>query len=235
MIIKKIFDGNIDKSVHIAFLKFGRGEYKNKYLIEGKKQLKGYAIKTSAEFVNYLVRWGLEHIKGEIKVKGVIISSSDLRNEIKFELKKVSNFRGIRKHIVDCNLDTSEILKLMDRHPKAFFALSFKKDDFMLKTKAKAPASSKPGKEKDGVAVADFVTIKTNNKNILGELFFGIGDFSQIRVSHDIKIKNIVYPTDLTGIKPADIREQAKRKGVLERKVVIDGQEKETTSVNFVI
>ena len=37
MVVKKIFDGVSDDEVHSDFLKFGRGEYKNKYLLEGKR------------------------------------------------------------------------------------------------------------------------------------------------------------------------------------------------------
>ena len=40
MIIKKIFEGEFDEQVHNQFLKFSRGEFKNKYLINGKKQEK---------------------------------------------------------------------------------------------------------------------------------------------------------------------------------------------------
>ena len=38
MVVKKIFEGNFDEEVHNDFLKFGRGEYNNRYLLEGKKQ-----------------------------------------------------------------------------------------------------------------------------------------------------------------------------------------------------
>ena len=38
MTIKKIFEGVFDEGVHSDFLKFGRGEYKNKFLLEGKRQ-----------------------------------------------------------------------------------------------------------------------------------------------------------------------------------------------------
>ena len=38
MIIKKIFDGQPDEEVHSDFLKFGKGEYRNKFLVEAKRQ-----------------------------------------------------------------------------------------------------------------------------------------------------------------------------------------------------
>ena len=62
MVVKKIFDGVFDEEVHLSFLKFGRGEYKNKFLLEGKKQKSKWAIKTGAEFANFLVRKCLEKV-----------------------------------------------------------------------------------------------------------------------------------------------------------------------------
>jgi hypothetical protein len=226
MIIKNIFDGNFDDEVHVNFLKFGRGVYRDKFLLEGKKQAKNYAVKTGAEYANYLVRKHLEKFDGPVKATGVIVSTLDLRDEINFELKKVSNFQGVRKHVVATEIEPQEIFDLMDKYPKAFFALSFKGDNFLLKIKPKAPTSGKPGKEKGSGPVADFCTLKTNDKEILDELFFGIGDFTLIKVRHDIEVSDIVYPTNMNELKPAEIRELAKRKGVLKRKVIVGDIEK---------
>jgi len=234
MIIKKIFDGAIDEEVHVGFLKFGRGVYRNKFLIEGKKQAKNWAVKTGPEYANFLVRRCLEKVGGEASVKGVIVSTLDLRDEIGFELKKVSNFQGVRKHVVDGEVSGEEIFALMDKYPKAFFAFSFKGDDFVLKIKPKAPTSGKPGKEKEGGPVADFCIFKTEDKGILDELFFGVLEFEKVNVSHEIDVTDIIYPANMESLKPAEIREMAKRKGVLKRKVVIDGEEK-VSEAEFVV
>ena len=45
MVVKKVFDGVFDDEVNAAFLKFGRGEYRNKYLLDGKRQAKKWAVK----------------------------------------------------------------------------------------------------------------------------------------------------------------------------------------------
>ena len=82
MVMKKIFDGVFDAEVHANFLKFGRGEYKDKYLLEGKRQTKKWSVKAGAEYANLLVRKCLEKISGAIEVKGVIVSTLDLRDEI---------------------------------------------------------------------------------------------------------------------------------------------------------
>jgi hypothetical protein len=232
MIIKNIFDGVFDDEVHVAFLKFGRGVYKGKYLLEGKKQAKNWAVKAGAEYANFLVRRCLKGMDS-VRVNGVIVSTLDLRSEIKFDLKKVGNFQGVRKHVVDCEVNSEEIFALMDKYPKAFFALSFSGKDFVLKIKAKAPTSGKPGKEKDEGPVADFCSLKTGDKGIIDELFFDVGDFDGVKIAHEIDVTDIVYPANVESLKPAEIRELAKRKGVLKRVVVVDGKEK-MSSAEFV-
>ena len=226
MIIKKIFNGVFDEEVHIAFLKFGRGSYKNKYLIEGKRQAKNWAVKTGAEYANSLVRWCLGTSEKRVKMSGVIVSTLDLRDDINFELKKVGNFQGVRKHVVDCEVEGKEIFRLMDKYPKAFFALSFKGNDFVLKIKPKTPTSGKPGKEKGAGPLADFCSLKTSDKTIIDELFFDISSFERVRVSHEIEISDIVYPSDMENLKPAKIQELAKRRGVLKRVADVDGEER---------
>ncbi len=228
MIIKNIFEGNFDSEVHVAFLKFGRGVYKGKYLAEGKKQAKNWAIKTGAEYANFLVRRCLENIEGPVEVNGVIVSTLDLRDEINFDLKKVSNFQGVRKHVVDCEVSGEEIFGLMDKYPKAFFALSFKGGGFVLKIKPKAPADGKKSKDKSEGLVADFCSLKTEDKAIIDELFFGIGTFEKVRVSHEIDVTDIIYPADMKTLKPTEIRELAKRKGILKRVADVDGDVKES-------
>ena len=224
MIMNKIFDGACDDEVHVAFLKFGRGEYKNKYLLEGKRQAKKWSIKAGAEYANLLVRKCLEKVGESVEVKGVIVSTLDLRDEFKFEIVKAGNFQGVRKFQIDCEIEPSEIFELMDKYPKAFFALSFKGDDFVLKIKAKAPVSGKPGKG-GGKPVVDFCSLKTSNKGIVDELFFGVGEFGEVWVGHTISVTDIVYPADMDSLKPSEVRELAKRKGVIKRVVLRDGVE----------
>ena len=224
MIMKRIFEGAFDDEVHGAFLKFGRGEYRNKYLLEGKRQAKKWAVKAGAEYANFLVRKCLEKIDGSVEVKGIIVSTLDLRDEIGFDVVKVGNFQGIRKNVIDTEVEASEILALMDKFPRVFFALSFKGEGFVLKIKPKAPKSGKPGKGGEK-PVADFCSLKTDDGGIVDELFFGVGEFGEVSVNHTINVMDIVYPANVEELKPSEVRELAKRKGVVVRDVVVDGVE----------
>ncbi len=229
MTIKKVFEGSADDGVHSDFLKFGRGEYKNRYMIEAKTQKDIWSVKTSAEFANFFVKKCLEKVStGKIAVKGVIVCTFDLRSECTFDIKKVGNFQGIRKLEIDTEVEPKEILALMHKYPRVFFALTFKTDKFDLKIKPKAPKSAKPGKATDeggeGPKV-DFCSLKTVDKDLLNELFFGIGlGWKEIKISHTIKIQDIIYPKDLKTLKPEQVREQSKRKGVIVRIIESDGK-----------
>jgi hypothetical protein len=225
-VIKKIFEGNFDEEVHRDFLKFGRGEYSNKYLLEGKKQKDKFSIKAGPEFANFLVKKFLEKVSGDIEIKGIIVSTIDLREEISFNIVKAGNFQGIRKLNIDTVINPLRILELMEKHSGAFFALSFKGDSFVLKVKAKAPKSGKPGKKSDDGPKADFCSLKTTDKNLVDELFFGVGDFNEVSISHQINVKEIIYPEDMDSLKPLEIREQSKRGGILIRNIRVDGLNK---------
>lgn len=222
MVIKKIFAGVSDEEVHDAFIKFGKGEFSSKYIVEAKKQKDKYSIKTSAEYANFLVKKCLSNQK-KLQVTGIIVSTIDLSKEIPFPVGKVSNFQGIRKIPIESEVNAEDVLKLMDKYPRMFFALSFKTENLELKVKPKAPKSAKPGKDLDE-AKADFCSLKTSDKSVVDELVFDAKDFKDFRAEHTIKINDILYPRD-PSLSPVEVREMSKRKGVVIRKVTLDGKE----------
>lgn len=220
MTIKKIFSGIFDEEVHSDFLKFGKGEFKDKYLIDGKKQADKWIIKTGPEFANYLVRLALEKAKGKVKVTGVVVSTLQMDISISKDLKQ---FMGIKQYKVDTETEASVILDLMKKYPRAFFALSFVLPDLELKIKPKAPKSAKPStSEKE--PKAEFCSLKTTDEKIAKELFFDTSFVKEVAIKHIVKIDQIVYPKDFAKMKPEDVREQSKRKGVIVRQITADGK-----------
>ena len=118
----------------------------------------------------------------------------------------------------------------MNKYPKVFFALSFAGDGFVLKIKPKAPASGKKGKDKDDGPAVDFCSLKTESEEMLKEFFFGDEDFKIIAVTHTIRVTDIIYPKNMSELKPAEVREQAKRKGIITRIVAKDDKQLTTTA-----
>ena len=228
--IKKIFDNKIDNSVRLQFQKFSRGEFRNRALIEAKKSKSGYKIKTSAEFANELVKTMAKKL-GERKTQviGAIISTSDLKNEIKF--KEIKQFQGVKKYVMDSEMSGKEIIELLEKFPKTFFALSFSVGDDVLKIKAKSPKSGKPGKEKEEIKV-DFCSLKTSDSEIGKSFVFEKPDFNNALIKHIFLIEKIEIPGELKNSKDfAMIREKSKRIGKIIRIANIDGKEEKSEKV----
>ena len=179
--IKKIFGGESDENVHLQFQKFSKGEFRNRALMRVKCSGKKYTIYTSAEFANELVRTVAEKLGEErTQVTGAVVSTSDLTGELEFKDKK--QFQGVKRYIIDNEMSGNEILALLDKLPKTFFALTFNAGDEKLKIKPKAPKSGKPGKG-DETPKIDFCKLNTTDEGIMKSFVFEDGDFKEANVN----------------------------------------------------
>ena len=123
-IVNKIVDKKIDGFVHAQFQKFSRGEFKNRAVVKVKNSKGKYTINTSAEFANELVKSVAEKLgESRAQVTGAIVSTGDLTGELDFKEKK--QFQGVKRYLIEKEMSGNEILKIMEKFPKAFFALSF--------------------------------------------------------------------------------------------------------------
>jgi len=221
--IKKIFKNQPDNSVHLQFQKFGKGEFRNRALINARKSGNKYTILTTAEFANELVREVAGKLGGnKVRVTGAIVSTNDLKEELDF--KEIKQFQGVKRYIIDKEMDGDDILSLLEKFPKAFFALSFNcdKDSTSLKIKPKAPKSGKPGKKGEKTK-PNFCKITTTDKMLAEDFVFEVPDFKKAEIDHKFIINEIIQPEGETDY--ARIRELAKRKGEIIREVLIDGKE----------
>lgn len=224
--IKKASDGNFDEGVHLQFQKYSRGEFKDKAIIESKNSGGNYTIKTSAEFSNELVGTVAEILgNAKTKVTGAIISTQDLKKEIAY--KEIKQFQGVKKYLIDSEMSGNEIINLLNKFPKNFFALSFGVEETLLKIKAKAPKSGKPGKGEEKPK-ADFCVLKTRDRKLAEEFVFEKPDFKRADISHDFIIERIEIPNELKNSKDfALVREKSRRVGKIIRKSEIDGKTSE--------
>ena len=203
-------------------------------MIEAKKQANRWSIKTSFEFTNSFVKSCMEKEKSIFKVTGIISTTLDIKNEIPFEISKVSQFQGVKKYTINTDVKSEDVLILMKKYPRVFFALSFKGKDFELKIKAKPPKSSSSNKKDDEEIKADFCTLKTDDKNLLNQIFFDVGlNWKGAKINHTIKVENIIYPDNIDKLNPAQVRELSKREGILIRNISLDDK-KQTKEVKFI-
>ncbi len=229
--IKKIFDGEVDNLVHLQFQKFSKGEFRNKAIIEAKKSGNKYTIKTSPEFANEMVRVMAKKLgPGKKGITGAVISTMDLKDDLEF--KNIKQFQGVKRYLIDNEMTGEEIIGLLEKFPKNFFALSFSVDENVLKIKPKAPKSGKPGKGNEAPK-ADFCSLKTTDTEIGKSFIFEVPDFKKATVKHTLLIEEIVVSEELKKTNDfARIREDAKRKGKVVRESEIDGK-KDKKEVEF--
>lgn len=226
--IKKVQEKKFDNSVHLQFQKFSKGEFRNRAIIEAKNSKGNYTLKTSAEFANELVKILAQKLgNNKTKVTGSIISTSDLKGILEF--KKISQFQGVKNYSIEKEMSGLEILNLIDKFPKNFFALSFSVDEETLKIKPKAPKSGKPGSKGEEVPKADFCTLKTKDKAIVENFIFEEPEFKAVKINHVFLIDKIEIPSELKDSEDFSlVREMSKRVGRIIRKSEIDGVKKES-------
>ena len=222
--IKKCVDKNFDQTVHAQFQKFSKGEFRNRAIVEAKQAKGKFAIKTSVEFTNELVRICAEKLGSEkAQITGAIVSTSDLTGKIDFTNKK--QFQGVKRYLIDKEMSGDDITSLLNEFPKTFFALTFEGKDFKLKTKPKAPKAAKPGKGGEKPK-ADFCSLKTTDAELGKSFVFEKPDFQKAAIVHTYFIEQIIMPEGEDNF--ARIREIAKRKGRIIRDATIDEKDVKT-------
>jgi hypothetical protein len=232
--IKKVADKNFDEHVHLQFQKFSKGKFPNRALIDAKNSKGNFTIKTSAEFANELVKIVAEKLGSErAKVTGAIVSTSDLKNDL--EYKEIKQFQGVKRYLIDSEMTGEELIELLNKFPKTFFALSFSvpKDKTFLKIKPKAPKSGKPKSNEDEMPKPDFCVLKTTDKELAEDFIFEKTGFKKAQITHDFLINDIEIPDELKRSEDfSKIREMSKRVGKIIRKSIIDDI-KNTSELDF--
>lgn len=212
--IKKIFTGIIDQDVHKQFIRFGNGSYKNKAVIKATKTKEKLKLDMSFEFVNDILNFIAEN-KG-INFSGIIFSKENIDEEL--------GTRGESKKglfVYETEISPEKIKEIMD---KAYFMLlDCDTKSIRLRTKKRLP---KPGK---GEAKTDnkFCQLELTEKEMIEkatrDFLFDVEEFKKARISHDFVIDEIILPLEEKDF--AIIRQKAKRKGKIIRKIAVDSKE----------
>jgi hypothetical protein len=219
--IKKVFENKIDESVHLQFQKFSKGEFQNRALIKAKSGAGKYTIATGAEFSNDLVKIMAGKLgENKTQITGAIVSTSDLTGQLDFKDKK--QFQGVKRYIIEKEMSGTEILGILEKFPKSFFALSFEVGEDKLKIKPKSPKSGKPGSKTGEMPKADFCRLITKDKSLGESFIFEKPNFKEAEIKHTYIITDLIKPQGESDF--AKIRELSKRKGKIIREGVIDGE-----------
>lgn len=222
--IKKILENKIDEKVHGQFVRFGKGVYEKRAVVSMQKTSK-VKVKGSFEYANDFVSLASEFGGGGVKEKNVVLSKKDIsdimsQNNIKgnSETKKGGLF--YKNNLGEQNLNSEQIKILVEN---SYFALlDIEGNGFILKIKKNLP---KPGKSGEGKVDDKFCVLEADLRfyDKIKEVFFwDVSDCKKAKAEHTYIINDLIMPGSEKDF--AVIREMAKRKGKIKRKLEIDGR-----------
>lgn len=222
--VKQLFEDDIDDWVHERFVRYGRGMFDGAYL-SVKSTGKGLKLSGSWDYAGGLVDI-LSNSSGSVKLKGAVFAKRDLSDVLSdfFELSKEKKKKSLYSAVVSGEVDCDALKGLVSMVPDAYLLLTGWCGKNKIKAKNKLP---KPGgKVKVNFCSASFDSSLTSF--VFDEYLFDVeGEFEEATISHKYVVDEIVPPEGVTD--PARIRIEAKRKGTIIRKLIVDGKESEKT------
>lgn len=215
MFIKKLFENKVDESVHRQFVRFGKGTYGARAVISVTKQSDKIKIGTTFELANDLVKF-ITSLATKFSVNGIILSKEALSG---FDFRKKD---GILACAVEKELSAAELKELAGKSYAALLDCSA--PGVSLKMKKTLP---KPGKGGEAKVNDKFCVLELDKRFWLqfhDEFLFDLpAEFKKARVEHTYNITDIILPKGEKDFEK--IRIMAKRKGMIARKITVDGKE----------
>jgi hypothetical protein len=203
--------GKIGEREHLQFVRFGKGKFDGRAALTLQK-VNNIKLRGSFEYANDFV-----YLAAELNAKfsGLIMSKEDLGLNGK---KKSGLF------VYEVSALSSE--KIKEIKEKVYCMLLDAEGDGMgLKMKKKLP---KPGKSGDLKIDDKFCILEADLKYWTKiKEYFNLPEVKKLQIRHSFIVDNIILPTGEKD--PVKLRLNAKRKGKIERKIVIDKQEKVET------
>jgi len=204
--IKKVLAGKPDEESHRYFVRFGKGDYKRRFLISLAKGTK-IKLKTSFEFANDLVKFVNEN--KNVKFSGKVLTK-----------EKIAGKEGRKKAgVFVYEISESSIEEFENAF---YYLLDVNDSEIVLKIKKSLP---KPGKNEEKID-DKFCSLEMSQKywnSVKDAFFWDIPECKKAEIEHELIIKEIIIPKEEK--EPAKMRENAIRKGTIVRKMNIDGNE----------
>ena len=204
--LAKIISGNSDEESRKYFLRFGKGDYKRRFLISFNKGNK-VKIRGGFEWANDFVRFINDN--KNTKFSGIIMMKDKVPG--RDGKKKGGSFA----------YEVSEV-NLKEFENAYYYLLDVNDSDIVLKIKKSLP---KPGKNENKID-DKFCSLDLDLKywSKAKEAFFlDVPECKKAKVEHEILINEIEMPKGVAD--PSKIRELAKRKGKIIRKMNCDWKE----------
>jgi hypothetical protein len=222
--IKKIWQNEIDESVHSQFIRFSRGRFENKFVTNISRNGK-CKLSSTFEMTNNLVIF-VSSLTSKIKASGIVLTKEDPEPimeqlGIKGTCRKKAAVFEIQ---MDTELTANQVKGLSD---KAYaMLLDCIGDGIQLKMKKKK--LPQPPKGPESKVDEKFCVLELDMKywtKLKEEFAFDIQDFKKAGIRHAVEIKDIILPQGEKNFEK--IRLNAKKKGRIIRKITADGKETE--------
>ncbi len=222
MFIKKIFEKSSDELVHKQFIRFGKGYYQNKAVINVKVG-KDILVSTTYELANDLTAF-ISCLDKKIKVNGIVLTKekSSILSSFGQEKEKARLF----EYTIIKEISSEDLKKIVKESYFTFLDCNFNGGEFKIKK-----TLPKPGKGSNAKVNDKFCVLKLDLKfinEVKKEFLFDIDEksFKKISIEHRYNISEIKMPENLKKEKdPEKIRLNALRIGKIERIINIDGKE----------
>lgn len=204
--LKKILNGSSDSESHRYFIRFGKGDYKRRFLLSVSRGNK-IKLKGSFELANDFVRFVKE--SKDVKFSGRVLTK-----------EKVPGKDGKKKagvHVYE--IEESSISEFENAY---YYLLNANDSDIVLKIKKSLP---KPGKDAEKIDDS-FCSLELDMKywpKLRETFLWDLPECKKAVIEHELIINEIVLPAGEKD--PVKIRELAKRKGKIVRKITADGKE----------
>lgn len=218
MFIKKIFEDKLDDSVHEQFVRFSKGTFEKRAVINVKKGKDSIKVTTSFELANDLVAF-ICRLAKFFRVQGIILNKEQIEG---LEAKKKA---GLYSYNIAKELSSEELNEFASTAYTTLLDCSSPEGKIDLKIKKKLP---KPGKNKAKVndKFCQLTLDLSYWADVKSEFLWDMPDeIKKAHIEHSYIIEDIVIPAETESKDFEQIRKEAKRKGKLIRKAEIDGKE----------
>jgi hypothetical protein len=226
--ISGIVEGSADERVHSILTRYGRGTFGGP---AAEAEVSGRRLKVSASYLFVPILGGVlaGSCREDLTVSGVIVSKVDTAEAIEdhgLEILDVKK-RGGFKYKVGGTLSPDELAALYDGLPEAAVLVKAK-----AKGRSLGVGSSIPKPKKFSESGFCKLVLPAGNDNMLAILrslapgYQGTS-FESISVSYTIRVDDLVVPEGASDRPASDVRLAAKRKGIMTRELVVDGERSE--------
>lgn len=204
--LRKICEGRGDEESHRYFIRFGKGNYRGRFLVSAAKG-KRLKLKASFELANDFVSIAKEI--GARKFSGRVLSKESVEG---LERRKKAG-------VFVYEVNESDLSEFSNAY---YYLVDCETPELNLRIKKALP---KPGRDAEKVDDS-FCLMEADLKfwELIRDAFFwDAPDGKKIKIEHELNFNEIILPNEEKD--NVEIRESALRKGVIVRKGEIDGKE----------